>query len=462
MTSTIGDRAEETARADTLPALVGSDGASLSWGELFDEYAPALTYYARSRGVREPEDLVQDVFVAAVRQLPRFAGDRSGLRSLLFTIAYRRIADHHRRCHRRPETLVAEHWPRPDPGPTVEQIVDLGETAGQAMQALALLGERERRVLEMRILEEDSPATVGRALGLSSGNVRVIQARALVKIRNHLRSIGEGGWPAPLFAFGSLSDFARYLRTNLPADGLVGRWIEEVRSNWSPANPGAPTTASSVVVAPVGVTGRADAAHSLVSAMLSSGGARIGAAVSAVALSTASLLPAVILGTESFSPSDKTAPVAEVGETEPPSALPFEGDLGVEVHETPDDRAPADTHTRVVSMPVEASQPSRPPPDNDATPGAGPSSANLVGAPGISTPIVEDVIEPWVGDTVDALVGDVVEPLVDAVVDVVDHTVGVVEDTAGVVDETVEPLLDDATRPLDDLVPGLGGLLGGG
>jgi RNA polymerase sigma factor (sigma-70 family) len=479
VTSTIGDRAEDTARADNLPALVGSDGASLSWGELFDEYAPALTYYARSRGVREPEDLVQDVFVAAFKQLPRFAGDRSGLRSLLFTIAYRRIADHHRRCYRRPETLVAEHSPRPDPGPTVEQIIDLRETAGQAMQALAVLSERERRVLEMRILEEDSPATVGRALGLSSGNVRVIQARALAKIRNHLRSMGEGGLPTPLFAFGSLSDCVRYLRSNLPADDLVGRWIEEVRSNSLPASPGATTSASGVLVAPMGITGRAaDAAHSLVSAILSSGTARIGAAVSVVALSTAPLLPAVILGGEPASLSDTTAPAAEVRETEPPPPLRFEDDLPIQVYETPADRLPADTPNLVGSAPVEAPQPSRPTPDSDATQGDAPVSADFVDVAEMSTPIVEDVIEPLVEDTVDTLVDDVVEPLIDEVVDVVDHTVGVVEGTAEVVDdtvgtlidetvqplvdETVEPLVDDLTGPLDDIVPALGVLLGGG
>jgi hypothetical protein len=90
VTSTIGDRAEDTARADAGLALVISDGTALSWRDVFDEYAPAIASYARSRGVRDVEDLVQDVFVAAVRQQEDFVGDRSGLRSLLFTIAYRR------------------------------------------------------------------------------------------------------------------------------------------------------------------------------------------------------------------------------------------------------------------------------------------------------------------------------------------------------------------------------------
>src|SRR3970282_1872114 len=115
MTSTIGDQVEDTARADTGLALVISDGTALSWSEVFDEHAPAIASYARSRGVRDVEDLVQDVFVAAVKQLADFVGDRSSLRSLLFTIAYRRIADHHRRSYRRPETLVPQHQPGAEP-----------------------------------------------------------------------------------------------------------------------------------------------------------------------------------------------------------------------------------------------------------------------------------------------------------------------------------------------------------
>ncbi|HWL48785.1 MAG TPA: sigma-70 family RNA polymerase sigma factor, partial [Acidimicrobiia bacterium] len=95
--TTVDARVEGTARAHGTPALVTTGGAAMSWDEMFEEYAPAIRAYARSRGVRDPEDLVQDVFVAAVEQLPGFVGDRSGLRSLLFTIAYRRIADEHRR-----------------------------------------------------------------------------------------------------------------------------------------------------------------------------------------------------------------------------------------------------------------------------------------------------------------------------------------------------------------------------
>jgi RNA polymerase sigma-70 factor (ECF subfamily) len=444
---------------------------------MFDEYAPALTSYARSRGVREAEDLVQDVFVAVFKQLPGFVGDRSGLRSLLFTIAYRRIADHHRQCYRRRETLVADHSPSADPGPTVEQIVDLGETAGRAMQAFSLLSDRERRVMEMRILEEDSPANVGRALGLSSGNVRVIQARALAKIRKHLRSTGDGGFALPMVSFAALSDSLRFLRAKLPADDLLGPWIEELRTS-SLSTLEATTKASRVEMTSgsLAATGRAtDAAYSLVSSVISSGAARLGAAVSAVALSTIPLLPAVFLGADS-PPSEETTPLVEVRDVEATAAIQVRGRTSAQGDETPVDLATTDTPTPGGSVAIETPPPSRPVVGADATRSPGPVAAGLVEVPDATTPeVVGDLVEPLVADTVEALSDDLVAPLVEVVEETVEAATEAVEPLA---EEAVPPLVEEAVAPLqdevvqrlpdgltdmiDDAVPGLTGLLGGG
>jgi RNA polymerase sigma-70 factor (ECF subfamily) len=448
----------------------------MSWGEVFDEYAAALISYARSRGVREAEDLVQDVFVAAVKQLPDFVGDRSGLRSLLFSIAYRRIADHHRRCYRRPETLVAEHSPRADPGPTVEQIVDLGEAAGRAMQAFAVLSARERQVIEMRLLDEASPSSVGLALGLSSGNVRVIQARALVKIRKHLRSMGEGGFALPLVAFGALSDPVRYLRTRLPTDSVVGPWIEEMRSNLAGATLEDSTQVGSASLGSgsMAVTAHAtETAYSLVSAVFSSGAARIGAAVSVVALSAAPLLPAVFLGAESSSSLDQTSPAVEVVAIQPLPVLDLEDEMSPGNPERPSDHVVVETPTSFASIPVETPQAPRQRPADDAVSDTGSPAGELVEVPEVTTTpdVTEDVVTPLVDGVVDTLpVDDVVEPLADAVVVVVEDTVEVVDEVVqALIDDVVEPLVEDVVTPLvDDLngtvdavVPGLGGLLGG-
>jgi RNA polymerase sigma-70 factor (ECF subfamily) len=446
-----------------------SDGTALSWGEVFDEHAPAIASYARARGVRDPEDLVQDVFVAAVKQLHGFVGDRSGLRSLLFTIAYRRIADHHRRSYRRPETLVAEHTPRPDPGPTVEQVVDLGESANRAMQAFVVLSDRERRVIEMRLIEEASPASVGRALGLSSGNVRVIQSRALVKIRKHLRSMGEGGFAQPLVTVASLPDFVRYLRTKVPADRLLGQWVEELRSKgFEPTREG---SAGGVAMAPssVAATWATDGAYSLLSAVTSSGAARIGALVSVVALSATPLLPSFIPA-ESSPLLDEAIPATEAQVAEPTPPLKIADDVSGGVSETPTDRVTTDPPSSVRSVVIESPLlPSRP--DSEAARDPGLPEVERPEPPAVTVPgLVEDVVEPLVRDTVEVLVDDVVEPGADLVEVVVESTVEVVDElvvdrvdelVGPLADEVVPPLVDDLTDTVDSVVSGLGGLLGG-
>jgi RNA polymerase sigma-70 factor (ECF subfamily) len=468
VTSTIGDRAEDTGRADAGLALVISDGTALSWSEVFDEHAPAIASYARSRGVRDVEDLVQDVFVAAVRQQEDFVGDRSGLRSLLFAIAYRRIADHHRRSYRRPETLVPEHTPRPDPGPTVEQVVDLGDSASRAIQAFAVLSDRERRVIEMRLIEEASPASVARALGLTSGNVRVIQSRALVKIRAHLRSMGEGGFAQPIITVAAMADFVRYLRGKPPTDRLLGPWVEELRSSPFDATTEATSPASGIGITPGAVTATppaTDSAYSLPSAVTSSGVARIGAWASVVALSAAPLVPALVPGAESSSSVDQASPVIQAEEAaltlpRQPSGNASAGEAAAATGGIPID-------TPAQSVTIESPQPPSPASDDDLGEEPGLPVVEQSELPVVTVPgLVEDVVEPPLTDTVEVLVDDVVEPVVDQVVVVVETTVEVVDEVVDtvvepLVDEVVEPLIDEVTDPIGGVVPGLGGLLGG-
>jgi RNA polymerase sigma-70 factor (ECF subfamily) len=478
VTSTIGDRAEDTARADAGLALVISDGTALSWRDVFDEYAPAIASYARSRGVRDVEDLVQDVFVAAVRQQEDFVGDRSGLRSLLFTIAYRRIADHHRRSYRRPETLVPEHTPRPDPGPTVEQVVDLDDSASRAMQAFAVLSDRERRVIEMRLIEDASPASVARALGLTSGNVRVIQSRALVKIRAHLRSMGEGGFAQPIVTVAAMADFVRYLGGKPPTDRLLGPWVEALRSRLFDATIEVTAPASGIGITPGEVTTTTpatDSAHSLLSAVTSSGVARIGAWASVVALSAAPLVPALVPDAESSSSVNEANPVIQAQEEAPPLAQQPSGNSSAGETAAPTGGITIETPTPADSVPVESPQPPSPAPDDDLGQDPGLPVVEKSEPPAVTAPgVVEDVVEPRVTETVEVLVEDVVGPVVDQAVGVVETTVEVVDEVVDTVlepleDEVVEPLVDEVVEPLIDevadsvggVVPGLGGLLGG-
>jgi RNA polymerase sigma-70 factor, ECF subfamily len=155
------------------------------WDVIVGEYQARLTAFARSRGVPDPDDVVQDVLSVAAEKLDSFTGTWTDFRAWLFTIAYRRVADHYRVTSRRrafPLAAVSEPGDDLDPATWVSEA----ETHAEAMAALDGLTDRERTVVTMRLFEELSADDVGNRLGMSAGHVRVVQTRAVAKLRAQL------------------------------------------------------------------------------------------------------------------------------------------------------------------------------------------------------------------------------------------------------------------------------------
>ncbi|HEX6146098.1 MAG TPA: hypothetical protein VF083_04920, partial [Acidimicrobiia bacterium] len=249
------------------------------------------------------------------------------------------------------------------------------------------------------------------------------------------------------------------LRTKLPADDVLDPWIEEMRT-WS-RPPLQATTAGN----PATASGSAAATGRAIASVMSSGAARLGAAVSAVALSAVPLLPAVFPGGESPPLSEETTPVVDVREAEATTSHQLLGGPSPQADEAPLETADTDTAIREGPKGVEEPPPVGPILD-EASRRAGPVAARLeVGIPDAVTSVVEDLVEPLVAETVESLSDDVVEPLVE----VVEGTVEVATDaTQPLVDEAVPALEavprlpDGLTQPVDDVVSGLGGLVVGG
>ena len=443
MTATLEALGER--RGQPTTAVVTSDGAIWSWPELFAYFAPAIHSFARSRGVSSPEDIVQDVFTTAVERFPRFEGDSSGLRSFLFTLAYRRIADEHRTTHRRPEQLVADHAPTPDQSPGIEDSVADIESAREAMEALDILNERERRVIEMRIIDEASPAEVAGVLGLSNGNVRVIQARALMKIRKHLAS-KSGSMPS----IGLVFAFGRGLRSERPLDSTLAAWAEMVQSDSTrdsakaaAAGGGSAIAAGTASIATVsGTVLKVGLVFALATASTSA--VEAGAPDRRAALQVPAVAPSVVNAAEDAAPAGFSVPSAIVDAPTP--------DLEI--------------------APVAPGRPNLAPPSKavGVDPATGidqtPSKVVAERSDEGDGPIVGDVVEPLVDDvtdsvddvvngvvdTVDTVVEDVVEPVVATVVKVVDDTTDTVTNVVNDTTDTVTNVVNDTTDTVTNVV----------
>jgi len=60
-------------------------GAEWAWTALYRDLAPRILRYLRAHGAREPEDVLGEVFVLIVRNLPRFEGGGREFRAWAFT-----------------------------------------------------------------------------------------------------------------------------------------------------------------------------------------------------------------------------------------------------------------------------------------------------------------------------------------------------------------------------------------
>lgn len=86
-------------------------------------------------------------------------------------------------------TVLADHWRRHYGSPQAEievesigqpfELTGSADDSGRAGRILALLPDRSRRVLELRFLRGCSIKEAARELGVSPGNAKILQYRAL-------------------------------------------------------------------------------------------------------------------------------------------------------------------------------------------------------------------------------------------------------------------------------------------
>jgi RNA polymerase sigma-70 factor (ECF subfamily) len=134
------------------------------------------------------EDVVQDVFLAALKGLPRFGG-RSRLSTWLTSITVnacrsrqRRRASWLRRLAGLRGTRDADAW---NAAPRSAGF-DAGDEVRRAVQALPA---KYREVVVLRYLEEMSVREVAEAIGLPTNTVEVRLSRARVRLRERLGSL---------------------------------------------------------------------------------------------------------------------------------------------------------------------------------------------------------------------------------------------------------------------------------
>jgi RNA polymerase sigma-70 factor (ECF subfamily) len=135
--------------------------------------------YARVGNHPDAEDLTAQVFVRAVEQLDT-EREPGQIAAWLYRVAHNATADYWRAFYRLPIVGVDHVAPGWEPADENRQPVEPDDRAAARVQSLLRrLPTQYRRVLELRFLERLSVAETARAMGITNGNARVLQYRAL-------------------------------------------------------------------------------------------------------------------------------------------------------------------------------------------------------------------------------------------------------------------------------------------
>jgi len=150
---------------------------------VFDRYAPILYKYAMNLcgNQDEADDIVGHVFSELLKHLKKGKGPRDNLRSYLFQIAYHRIVDHARDRQR---TTPLDSISSVSSGKSLQTYQEEKEQISTLDAIMKdLLTPDQRHVILLRFIEEFSLKETAEITGKSVTNIKIIQSRAIAKLR---------------------------------------------------------------------------------------------------------------------------------------------------------------------------------------------------------------------------------------------------------------------------------------
>jgi len=164
--------------------------------EVVEIIRPIVIRYVRARvGTAErtglsADDVAQEVCLAAIQALPRYQDQGRPFLAFVYGIASHKVADAHRAAARNrsePTDVVPERFSL-EAGP--EQMALQSDSAARMNRLLAVLPEKQREILTLRIVVGLSAEETAEAVGSTPGAVRVAQHRALARLKNEIAGAG--------------------------------------------------------------------------------------------------------------------------------------------------------------------------------------------------------------------------------------------------------------------------------
>ena len=162
-------------------------GNEAALSELYTLYFPRVYRYilARTGNTYDAEDLAEEVFMRMLDAIERFEWREAPFSAWLFRIAHNAVISQRRKDGARGRSApLSDGLSVDSQGP--DELVENRLALNEIMVAAKGLPEAQRQVISLRFSAGLSVAETAQAMGKGEGNVKVIQHKAIVKLREML------------------------------------------------------------------------------------------------------------------------------------------------------------------------------------------------------------------------------------------------------------------------------------
>jgi RNA polymerase sigma-70 factor (ECF subfamily) len=159
-------------------------GNEAALSELYTLYFPRVYRYilARTGSTYDAEDLTEEVFMRVLEAIERFQWRDVPFSAWLFRIAHNAVISQRRKDTARGRTApLLDVLAIDSRGP--DELVENRLALNEIMRAAEQLPEAQRQVITLRFSAALSVAETALAMGKGEGNVKVIQHKAITKLR---------------------------------------------------------------------------------------------------------------------------------------------------------------------------------------------------------------------------------------------------------------------------------------
>lgn len=161
-------------------------GKSSAFGELYDRYQPQIYrfIYFKVSHREEAEDLTHQVFLNAWQNIQKYKFQGYPFSSWLYSIARNKVIDYYRT---KKTNLSIDQVAEIETNASNAITIDISIDIDRVKKAILELNETEQDIIIMRFVEDASPREIAKIINKNEGSVKVIQHRAIKKLKNILK-----------------------------------------------------------------------------------------------------------------------------------------------------------------------------------------------------------------------------------------------------------------------------------